>query len=166
MEATAIEIATYIGAFAAVVAAITSVIALYPKAKPGIHKVRVTLPIKSAHADKRYPSGKIVLTNKGKKLCHIDNLIIEPVCGIDFEMLIVSFEKERIEDVNPRGIELPLPIQPHQRNCTIYFKTREVAQYHGELPAELNLEVKFDCSKKLFTETLLKDGDRTVYLSA
>ena len=164
MMAITIEIATYIGAIAAVVAAIASVITLCPKAKLGIQRGRVTLPIKSAH--NRYPHGSIVLTNKGRKVCHIDSLIIQPVCGIDFEIFIVSFEKERIENINPRGIESPLPIQPHQKNCTVYFKAKEVAQYQGVLPAELKLEIKFDCSKKTFSETLIKDGNRTVYLSA
>lgn len=166
MMAIAIEIATYIGAVAAVVAAIVSVITLCPKAKPGIQRCRVTLPIKNAHASKRYPSGNIVLTNKGRKVCHIEDLKLIWEGGINFEILIVSFEKDRIENKNPRGIELPLPIQPHQKNCTVYFKAKEVAQYQGELPNELKLEVKFDCSKKTYSETLIKDGDRTVYLSA
>ena len=121
MMAIAIEIATYIGAIAAVVAAIASVITLCPKAKPGIQRGRVTLPIKSAH--NRHPHGSIVLTNKGRKVCHIDYLRIQPVCGIDFEIFI------KIQE---------------ELNCLCQFsRIKKIAQYTSKLKRWRNIRGRY-----------------------
>ena len=135
-----------------------------PSAKPGITKGRVALPIKSAHG--RYPHGNILLTNSGERVCYVEDLKL--VCQeieIDFEINIVSYDERRIRGHDPRGIELPLPVQPYEKR-RVYFKAKEVEQYHGELPDEVKLKVRFDCSKEFFSETLIKDRERAVYLSS
>lgn len=132
-------------------------------AGPSIIGGRATLPIKSAHY--RYPHGYVLLSNSGSRVCYIEDLKILRHDEIGFEINIITLNEERIKGIDPRGIELPLPIQPFQK-CRVYFKAKEVEQYYGELPKYLKLEVKFDCSKKTFFKTLIKDGDRSVYLSA
>jgi hypothetical protein len=133
-------------------------------ANPIIIGGRATLPIKSASANYRYPHGFVILSNSGGRVCYLEDLKILWQGGINFEINIISFDEERIKGQDPKGIEL-IPIRPFEKQ-KIYFKAKEVEQYKGELPKELILEVKFDCSKKTFSGTLTKDGDRPVYLSA
>ena len=157
-------ILTAVGAIAAIVAAIASVKAVYPRPKPSIDDSRVSFTIHHPHT--RRNSGFFLARNAGPRTYEITGLSIR-CAEAEIELPdynLVAVNQWPGEGVGKNGAQkLPLSIEGHTSK-QIFFHTKEARNtYQGELPHNIIFEVSLNCRPKVITRTLSRKDSPHCY---
>ena len=140
------------GTIAAIVAAVASVKALFPKAKPGIADQKITINF-SDHGPYNAFTGSFIAVNDGPKLCSLQCVKVS-MAGSTFEVDAIAERMVlEIQELGRRSGELPMSITGYERK-TVSFRGRHTIRNKEALPPTLNLEVEFNC------ETIQKELTR------
>lgn len=131
------------GTIAAIVAAVASVRALFPKAKPGIADQKIIINL-SDHGPYNAFIGSFIAVNGGPKLCSLQGVKVS-MAGLTFEVDAIAERMVlEIQELGRRSGELPMSITGYEQK-TVSFRGTHNIRNKEALPQTLNLEVKFNC---------------------
>lgn len=152
--------------FAAIIAALASIKALRPKAKPSVEDAKVTLPL--FHPNTHYCSGQFLIRNSGPKVCSITHISLKSIIALP-KIYRAYINQHPCDDAGGKAAQiLPVPVEgftPKQ----IFFRTAEIESLHREeakrngLPNSVILEVGFDCRSKPISKILYREADTPQY---
>ena len=153
MELTTLVIAS-VGTLAAIVAAIASIKALLPKAKPVINEMEVFWPDLDLSANERL-EGTAKVFNNGSRPCSIMTIRFL-ADGWEIKTLPATAEER-----------LPKPIEAHHPaklkfRCSV--KPQQTAENDTDrTPDTLTMELGFDCVDKPLRKVLTRVGDTDTF---
>jgi hypothetical protein len=131
------------GTIAAIVAAVASVKALFPKAKPGIADPKITINL-SDHGPYNAFTGSFIAVNGGPKLCSLQGVKVS-MTGLTFKVDAIAERMVlEIQELGRRSGELPMSITGYEQK-TVSFRGTHNIRNQEALPRTLNLEVGFNC---------------------
>lgn len=152
------NIVAVVGTIAAVIAAAASVKALYPRPRPTIERVDVSLAIH--HANTRHNSISFLARNLGPRPYEIIDLSAR--CdSIDLPKYnLVAVNQWPGEGVGKNGAQkLPLTVEGFTSK-QVFCKTEEVqTKYEGELPDSILLELKINTRPHVITKVLSRQDE-------
>lgn len=141
-----------ISAIAAIIAAVASVKALFPKAKPNINDGEILWP--DLNVEKNL-DGNIIVANNGPKTCTIESIQVR-ADGYNIETNYVTAK-----------LSLPCSIRGHEMEI-VSFKckvepTRGLKVDPKINPKNITIDIKFNCKKKPIPKILNRVDDSYKY---
>jgi hypothetical protein len=131
------------GTIAAIVAAVASVKALFPKAKPGIANPKITINVSDFGPYNAFV-GSFITDNDGPKLCSLQGVKVSAT-DLTFEVNAVAERIVlRLAELGRGSGELPMSVNGYEQKTISFGGTHNIRNQEA-LPRTLNLEVGFNC---------------------